>query len=217
MIPLNPGNDKLSSFGRNCVYSKLGLWNTPGRDFKGTSIFLLLLLVMSITHITRAQKKYKTTSGMVTINASTPLEDVYAENKSVNGILQLEDGRFAIVMLVKDFEFPRKLMQEHFNENYMESDSYPKAYFSGDIDQLQPDALGTESSFFNTNGQLSIHGVNREIKEKISLKRQGDNILLQSTFKVRPEDHAIEVPKLLFEKIAEEVTVDVELLLKPQP
>ena len=179
------------------------------------SIFLSFTLVILNSTICIAQQKYKTTQGEVNINASTPLEDIDAWNREVNGIIETETGNFAIVMLIKDFEFDRKLMQEHFNENYMESDKYPKAYFSGTIQNFVASDLSSGFLEKEVKGKLTIHGVSRNISENVLIKMKGRRIAINSKFIVKTEDYQIEVPKILFQKIAREVQVAIELNLQP--
>lgn len=162
-----------------------------------------------------AQQRYKTTEGEVNFNASTPLEDIDATNREVNGIIDAETGNFAVVMLIKDFEFDRKLMQEHFNENYMESDKYPKAYFSGTIQGLDITKLNSDYMEMDVAGKLTIHGVSRNITEKVLIRRKGKRIALNSNFIINSEEYQIEVPKILFQKIAREVQVAINLDLHP--
>ena len=179
--------------------------------------FIKALLCFSIGVITLTsslgQARYRTSTGNVHFNASTPLEDIDAENQEVNAILSAEDGRFAVVMLIKDFEFPRKLMQEHFNENYMETGTYPKAFFSGVIEDFDLKSLGATGLKKIVNGELSIHGVSLPRSEDIVLRKVGNAVFLESNFIVRPEDHNIEVPKIVFTKIAREVRVSIVLKL----
>ena len=181
--------------------------------------YIRLLLILAVGLITSAQcygqSKYRTSSGNVHFNASTPLEDIDAENQDVNAILATADGRFAVVMLVKDFKFPRKLMQEHFNENYMETETYPKAYFSGVIEDFNLDSVSSNAIKKTVKGELTIHGVKRSRSEEIVIRKKGNSIYLESSFTVRPEDHNIEVPKIVFAKIAQEVKVSINLQLSP--
>lgn len=162
----------------------------------------------------RGQEGYVTRSGQIRFNASTPLEDIEAENSRVNAILKPESGAFGVVLLISEFEFPRKLMQEHFNENYLESVKYPKATFSGNILPGDlPEAQGSCECIIS--GTLAIHGVSRPLKAVASISQNSSGFTLRTTFTIRPEDHGIEIPKLLFTKIAEEVQVAVDLLLLP--
>ena len=152
------------------------------------------------------QDRFKTTSGLVDFNASTPLEDIRASNKQVNAILK-PSGEFAVVLLLKDFQFPRKLMQEHFNENYLESDTYPKSYFLGEIIDFSPENLSDTSERITIKGQLHLHGVTKNVMVTGTVNRSDSGIQLASQFSIRPEDYAIEIPTLMFKKIAEEVQV----------
>ena len=182
---------------------------------RGIILAMILLILSSKACV--AQQKYKTTTGEVNINASTPLEDIDAWNREVNGIIDSETGNFAVVMLVKDFEFDRKLMQEHFNENYMESDKYPKAFFSGTIQNFSLSELKDTTFETQVVGKLTIHGVSRSITEKVWIKRKGKNVVLSSNFSVESEDYKIEVPKILFQKIAREVQIAINLDLQTNP
>ncbi|NAS11685.1 YceI family protein [Poritiphilus flavus] len=169
-----------------------------------------------MTQLVYTQETYKTTSGEVRFNASTPLEDIKAANREVNAILKTESGNFATVLLMKDFDFRRKLMQEHFNENYAESDRYPKSYLSGTIQNFRIAELGSEPKTFQLNGKLTIHGVTRNFNSEVSLRKRSDAIDLQSEFMIQPESFDIEIPTLLFKKIAQEVMVSVNFKLKKQ-
>ncbi len=162
----------------------------------------------------RAQAEYVTRSGIIRFNASTPLEDIEAENSRVNAILKPESGAFGVVLLISEFEFPRKLMQEHFNENYLESEKYPKAVFSGTIEgNCLPEPGG--SAKCGISGTITLHGVGRPLTAVANLMHTGSGYRLRSAFVIRPEAHEIKIPKLLFTKIAQEVQVEVDLVLEP--
>ena len=170
-------------------------------------VFSIFLFFM--TGLLCAQGTLRTTSGKIHFNASTPLEDINANNEAVNAILKKENGNFASVLLIKDFSFKKKLMQEHFNENYMDSETYPKAYFSGNIEAFSWDDLPSSKSKYQAKGKLTIHGVTKEVNTEIFLRKNGKGAVMSASFIVRPEDYDIEVPKLLFKKIAQEVEVNV--------
>lgn len=182
-----------------------------------TRIILFLLIAFSLGgQPGYGQERYKTVSGKVTFNASTPLEDIQANNQQVNAILK-NSGEFAVVLLVKEFEFPRKLMQEHFNENYLESDTFPKSYFVGEIPNFRPESITETSERVTIKGKLHLHGVTQQVTVAGNIKRVDKGIQLQSKFSIRPEDYAIEIPTLMFKKIAEEVQVSFEFSLIPNP
>ena len=172
-----------------------------------------MLTLLGFAYMGQAQEKLRTSKGRVDFNASTPLQDIEAKNKEVNAILELASGRLAVVMLIQDFQFRRELMEEHFNENYMESDKFPKAYFTGQIRNYDPEAIDSSPKRMEVDGQLTIHGVTRDIREEIEIRRGPKSLEISSSFIVRPADHDIEVPRLVFKKIAEEVEVSLNFEL----
>lgn len=163
-----------------------------------------------------AQDTFKTSKGEIEFNASTPLEDIHAVNKVVNAILKTATGDFASVLLMKDFNFKRSLMQEHFNENYVESETYPKAYFSGKIQNFKADELTSTPKEYDIKGKMTIHGVTKTFNTKASLSKKTGSITLDAGFIIKPEEYKIKVPKLLFKKIAQEVKVDIKFALTAQ-
>ncbi|MEN8798785.1 MAG: YceI family protein [Flavobacteriaceae bacterium] len=176
---------------------------------------IILTMLLGWNVFIQTGERFKTDKGEININASTPLEDINALNSTVNAILDPATGNFAVVMLVKEFEFDRKLMQEHFNENYMESERYPKATFSGSIQEFEISNLKSSPSKFRINGKISIHGVTRSLNADIQISKTKEGITLSSNFLIRPEDHGIEVPKIVFQKIAQEVEISVKFDLLP--
>lgn len=173
-----------------------------------TSAIILLLGNLII-----GQTNLKTSEGTITFNASTPLEDIYAVNNEVNAILRSENGEFASVLLMKDFQFNRALMQEHFNENYVESERYPKAYFTGRITDFKPDNISGSEKEFTVEGKLTIHGETKSFSTVGKLKKLSVGYEMKTAFIIKPEEYNIRVPKLLFKKIAQEVQVEVYFLL----
>ena len=167
---------------------------------------ILGILFLCWGYISIAQPAYRTESGEIIFDASTPLEDIYAVNKKVNAIVK-DDGEIAVLLLVKEFDFKRKLMQEHFNENYVESDKYPKAYFVGNIESFALDSISEGPRSFELRGDLTLHGVTQAIETELSVELNGDSIELRTEFVVRTEDHKIKVPRILFKKVGEEVEV----------
>lgn len=179
------------------------------------NIFALLYLLILTTPVL-GQERLRTSEGVISFDASSPLEDIVAVNDKVNGILDPESGEIAVILLIKDFEFRKKLMQEHFNENYMESERYPKAYFTGTVVGFSLDKLGTENQNFQLTGKLTMHGVTQTMQDSIQLRKNGERIICELNFIVRTEDHKIKVPRILFKKIAQEVNVRAELSLMGQ-
>lgn len=169
----------------------------------------ILIFALSLSlgnHFAIGQNVYKTNSGRVEFNASTPLEDIRAVNKDVNALLK-ETGEFAVVLLIREFDFRRKLMQEHFNENYLESDTYPKSYFLGKIKEADLRELDETPLDLTISGKLNLHGVTKNVTVSARISKKRGEILLNSTFIIRPEDYKVAIPTLMFKKIAREVEV----------
>lgn len=156
--------------------------------------------------------KFSTTSGVTRFSSETPLENINAENKKSQVILNTANGEIAIRMNMREFVFPNKLMQEHFNENYIESDKYPTATFSGKIDNA-PDLSKSGQYDVSATGKFAVHGVTKERTLKGKLRIEGEKITLTSNFEVPLTDHKIEVPQVVFVKIAQVIQVKAEYVL----
>ncbi len=146
--------------------------------------------------------------------SSAPLEDIEAVNKSGQGLINTGDNSFSFRIPIKGFKFAKQLMQEHFNENYMESDKFPYGTFKGNIEGNY-DLQKSGTYEVNAIGTLNIHGVEQQRTLPAKLVVDGDKISLESVFNVKLEDHSIEIPTLVFQNIAEviEVTVKSGLVL----
>lgn len=157
---------------------------------------------------------YSTTSGNTRFSSETPLENIKAENKKSQAILNTATGELAIRMNMRDFVFPNKLMQEHFNENYMESEKYPTGTFSGKMDKVIDYTKDGEYDASAT-GKFTVHGVtkNRTISGK--MKIEGGKISINSDFQVPLSDHKIDVPEIVFVKIAQKIDVKAQYVLMP--
>lgn len=157
-----------------------------------------------------AQEKYQTKSGTITFESSVPsFEEVKATNNKVTAILK-DDGTIASLALTKAFRFKIALMEEHFNENYMESDKFPKATFSGKISNFSINQLSTTAKEFELKGVLSIKGVSKEITTTCFLTIKDNAIHLSSKFTTPPEGFNITIPSIVRSKIAKEVDVSIE-------
>jgi hypothetical protein len=177
------------------------------------SIVLTTLLFMSAS--VSFGQKYMTKNGYIKFFSETPLETVLAENKQVNAALDATTGDFIFKVLVQSFEFPKALMQEHFNENFIESEKYPNATFKGKVTNLKSCCFTKEGTNpVTVEGDLTMHGVTKTISEPGTLIVTSDGkILAKSKFKLKPGDFNIQIPGAVLDKIASdiEVTVDVEM------
>ncbi len=161
-----------------------------------------------------AQEKYYTTTGTVLFESSVPsFEEVKATNTKVTAILK-DDGTIASLALTKAFRFKIALMEEHFNENYMESNRFPKATFSGKISNFSIDQLTSSEKEFNIKGKLTIRGVPKNIEIRSRIKKHKNTISISSNFTTTPEDFGIKIPSIVRNKIAKKVAVTFHFILK---
>lgn len=141
--------------------------------------------------------------------SEAPLENIEARNKDSKGVIDFSARTFNIRVPIKSFVFEKTLMREHFNENYMESDKYPNASFRGTFDGKY-DLRKNGSYPVTATGELDIHGVKQKRAIPATIEVKGKSIKLVSKFKVKLEQHKIEIPTLVFNKIAEELEVTLE-------
>ena len=173
--------------------------------------FLITAVVIFSGHALSAQKFF-TKSGLVRFESKTPLENIEAVNRSVTTVLDRSSGALQFSLNIRGFEFQKALMQEHFNENYMESDKYPKADFKGTIVQM-PTTPGSYD--VTAKGKLTIHGVSQEVSIPGKLVIDDNKFTLRSSFPVSPSDFKIEIPSLVRDKISKTLTVSVDCTLNP--
>jgi len=162
-----------------------------------------------------SQEKYLTKTGSVNFEASvSSFEEVAAKNNSVTAILNSQNGEFAALVLVNAFRFKNALMEEHFNENYSESSIYPKATFKGIIQNFSIINL-EKKSVFKIIGELTFHGKTKKL-EPITLICLIENGTLKITgdFVVKASDFDIKIPKIVSNKIANNVKVSFQFELK---
>ena len=165
-----------------------------------TSFFFLFLCV------NLNAQQYLSSDGVITFFSEAPLENISAENKKVSAVYDSQSNDLVFSLLITDFVFPKSLMQEHFNENYLESDLYPKSTFIGKVISLNNDVASVK-------GDLTIHGVTNRINVIGSLIKK-DKVRISVDFKVQLEEYNIEIPKIVMYKIAEEIEIKVEVELK---
>jgi polyisoprenoid-binding protein YceI len=146
----------------------------------------------------------KSETGYVKFFSSALIEDITAENKEASAYFNPETGEAVFLIPIAGFEFEKSLMQEHFNENYLESDKYPEAYFKGKIVGFQPNQA--ESSAI-ADGEMTIHGITKKIRVPGKIFHSGNTLRMDAIFDVALEDYQIKIPKLMFQKIAEKVEV----------
>jgi len=175
----------------------------------------LVCLCLVLTHFCWSQK-YLSRTAELKFDASVPnMVEIAAKNNSVSAILDASTGKFAVNALINQFSFKIPLMEEHFNENYMETSKFPNAKFSGQIANFDPAKLASKGTY-EVEGDLTIHGVTKKVKSKITLVMAGGKVNANCNFSVRAQDYKIEIPSLVKEKFAENIKVvfDGELTSK---
>src|SRR5882757_9066903 len=176
---------------------------------------IILLLVLIIRGGFSFGQLYYSKSGFIGFYSKTALEDIKGENNQVYALIDAGKKNIAFSSLLKGFIFPKELMQEHFNENYVESDKYPKASFSGAYTGDVPlDKDGVYKVM--VKGNLSLHNTTKAIEIPATLEVKGDKLTGQTTFKVKPEDFNITIPSLVRDKIDKEIMVKVRIDCTPK-
>jgi polyisoprenoid-binding protein YceI len=113
---------------------------------------------------------------------------------------------------IKEFEFDKALMKEHFNEKYLESEKFPKATFSGKVTGFLKDSRGEQAAM--AKGKMTIHGVSREIEVPGVITMEGGQLTVRAVFKIKLADYEVKIPQLLWKNIAEEVEVKIDFVYK---
>lgn len=142
------------------------------------------------------------------------IEDIKAENSKSSALFNVDTGEIAFVIPISEFQFAKSLMKEHFNEKYMESETFPRSTFQGKVEGFDKNS-GTEQQV-NAVGKLMIHGVTRDVSIPGTISTRDKKLSLRSKFVVELEDYKITIPQLLWQNIAEQVEVTVEFLMKPK-
>jgi polyisoprenoid-binding protein YceI len=175
----------------------------------------ITLLLISISILSQAQDKMLTKNGIVTFEASVPsFEEIKAKSNIASCIVNTNTGEIAALVLVKSFRFKIALMEEHFNENYIESDKYPKATFKGKIEGFNYSKITTEAKDFKINGKLELHGKSKDITIIAKIKRGKDGLEILSNFSVNSDDFDIKIPSVVSKKVSKKVNIELDFILK---
>ncbi|EZH73748.1 hypothetical protein ATO12_17590 [Aquimarina atlantica] len=179
-------------------------------------IFITIFCFL-IPGISLSQEKYIEKEGTIVFEASEKtFEPVKAKNTSVTAILNINTGEIASLALVKEFRFRNALMEEHFNENYIESDTHSKAIFRGKIIAFNFFELSEQEKEFKVDGQLKLRGKEKSIESILYISKKDKYISMRGDFVVAPQDFDISIPKIVRNKIAKQVKVFVDFKLQQQ-
>jgi hypothetical protein len=171
---------------------------------------ILILALFATFQFAQAQKLI-TKSAHIWFYSKTPLEEIEAHNRQAVSTLDASTGEINFVLLIKSFEFKRQLMQEHFNENYMESDKYPKSSFKGKITNLDKIDFKKDGTYqAEVSGDLTVHNVTKPLTAKGTLEVKGGSVTINAKFPTTAHNFDIAIPSVVEDKIAKEITVTVE-------
>lgn len=168
---------------------------------------IAFFLAVMISHSSFGQV-YMTRSAHISFFSVTPMENIKAVNDQAYAVIDAGKKNIAFTLLIKSFQFEKELMQQHFNENYIESDKYPKASFSG---SFTGDVNTATDGTYNVTvkGNLTIHNVTKSVEAPATLEVKSGHLIGKTQLKVKAEDYNISIPALVREKIAKEITIDV--------
>ena len=165
-----------------------------------------LLLVITATN---AQQIF-TKNGRIAFYSKTPLEDISADNNQVMSVLNTQTGELQFSVLVKNFHFKKALMEEHFNDSYLETDKYPKATFKGSITDVSKVNFASDGAYpVSVSGDLTIHGVTKKITAPGTITVKDGKPAGTASFLLAPADYNISIPKVVRNNIAEKIEVTV--------
>ncbi|MEX2568269.1 MAG: YceI family protein [Cyclobacteriaceae bacterium] len=171
----------------------------------------LILLVLLWSNMVFGQK-YFSDQNHVSFFSEAPLENIEAHTYNTRSIFDLETGKIAFTIPIRTFEFEKSLMQQHFNEKFMESDKYPRAKFSGVVENYHKDQGIQE---VEAKGEIEIHGITKEISVPGEMEIDGNQIKITTKFPLKVADFEIKIPKVVARNIAETVDVNLEFNYDP--
>lgn len=180
---------------------------------------LLLSLILILSGRESLAQKYLTRNGYVHFKSNAKVDDdVEAVNRSMACALDLQTGEIVFTVLIKNFTFRKALMQEHFNENYMESDRFPRATYKGKIDNHSNiDFTKNGKHKVKLTGTLTIRDIPKYREDDAELEIRDGTIIITSSFGVACADHDIKIPKLVEDKVAKVIDVDFQVELNEAP
>ena len=174
-------------------------------------LFSFLLLILNLSAI-QAQDRIVTRNGSISFYSKTSLEDIEAYTQTAVSVLDKKSGQLEMMVLIKSFSFDKALMQEHFNENYLESDKFPKSVFKGRIDDLSKVDFNHDGKYNVTiTGQLTIHGETQSVKTSATFNIEKERVSAMADFTIRLEDYKIRIPALVADKVSKSIKIAVSL------
>ena len=170
-----------------------------------------LFIILSGSILVSNAQKFITEKSEISFFSEALLENIEAVNTKSVSIINSENGEIVFSIPMKEFQFKKSLMQEHFNEKYIESHKYPKSTFHGKILDFD---MKEGKRAASAEGDMKIHGVTKKVNLDGELEIKDGKIFITLSFQIKIEDYKIKIPKLLFQNIAEIVDVKIDLEYK---
>lgn len=168
-------------------------------------VFILFLITLS-----SFSQQYMTRNGLTEFDGSkAAFEPIKAKNNSSISVIDIKNGEIAALIYIKEFDFRLGLMQEHFNENYLESNKFPKSTFEGDIKNFDIDNLTNDFKNHIISGKLTIKGETQNINTEAQLRLINEKIELKCSFDILLSDFGVKIPRVVFKKIDEKVKINL--------
>jgi len=157
---------------------------------------------------------FVTKNGMIRFYSQAPLEKIEAVNRQVNTALMAPTGDFVFKVLIKSFNFEKAMMQEHFNENYLESDKYPEATFAGKVTNIKDINFTKEGSYpAVVEGKLTLHGQTQVVKESGTFDIKNDAVTAKAKFNILLADYKVSIPNTVVNNISKSIEITVEVIM----
>jgi hypothetical protein len=167
------------------------------------------------TLLINAQSKMITKAGVIAFDASVPLfEEVKAKNEAVSCVFKTSSGEIAVLALVKGFRFKVALMEEHFNENYAESDQFKKATFKGKLENFEARKLSETPTEYVLLGKIEFHGKTNDVKTIATVKKVSGEIEILTDFSLLATDFDIKIPNLVKNKLTNKVNLKCQFVFR---
>ncbi len=179
---------------------------------------IFLSLFVTATVLANAQAVQMTKTGKISFySRAKSIDKVEAENNEVSSILNPQTGDMVFAILIKSFHFASALMEEHFNENYLESGKFPKSTFKGKITNLTAVNFAKDGAYpVTVEGDLTMHGVTKKASAPGSITIKGGKIAANAKFQVKLKDYSISIPSLVADKISEDIDITVDCKYEPK-
>jgi polyisoprenoid-binding protein YceI len=173
-------------------------------------IIVIIITALCLQSSSFAQTRYFSKDGKISFYSKAPMENIEAHNNKAVSVIDLSSGAMEFSVLMKGFEFEKAKMQEHFNENYVESDKYPKASYVGKIENLSSLKIKQDGSYpVKITGKLTMHGVTKDQSAEAVITVKGGNISAVSDLTITLQDYNVQIPSLVAEKISKTVKITV--------